>query len=89
MKEQLEDIQELRFIFTSPTSLQKRLQKKKGNFNIPRLEREKKPHGTQFEVKLRNELTRKQLQKNALSGFRKKVPSNQTLQTKTWRIHEY
>jgi len=63
LKEQLEDIQELRFIFTSPTFVTEKAPKEKREFYIPRLEREKSLHGTQFEVKLRNELTQKAVAK--------------------------
>ena len=63
LKEQLENIQELRFIFTSPTFVTEKAPKEKREFYIPRLEREKSLHGTQFEVKLRNELTQKAVAK--------------------------
>ena len=63
LKEQLQDIQELRFIFTSPTFVTEKAPKEKREFYIPRLEREKSLHGTQFEVKLRNELTQKAVAK--------------------------
>ncbi len=73
LKEQLEDIQELRFIFTSPTFVTEKAPKEKREFYIPRLEREKSLHGTQFEVKLRNELTQKAVAKECADWVRKKV----------------
>lgn len=73
LKEQLEDIQELRFIFTSPTFVTEKAPKEKREFYIPRLEREKSLHGTQFEVKLRNELTQKAVAKECAEWVRKKV----------------
>lgn len=73
LKEQLQDIQELRFIFTSPTFVTEKAPKEKREFYIPRLEREKSLHGTQFEVKLRNELTQKAVAKECAEWVRKKV----------------
>lgn len=58
LKKQLDGIDELRFIFTSPTFLQEKAPKEK-EFYIPRLNRERSLYGTEFEVKLRNELTQK------------------------------
>ena len=57
LKKQLEEIEELRFIFTSPTFVSEKTPKEKREFYIPRLDREKSIYGTEFELKLRNELT--------------------------------
>ena len=59
LKEQLEDIEELRFIFTSPAFIKERPKREKREFYIPRLNREQGLCGTEFEIKLRNELTQK------------------------------
>ncbi len=59
LKKQLDGIDELRFIFTSPTFLQEKAPKEKREFYIPRLNRERSLYGTEFEVKLRNKLTQK------------------------------
>lgn len=59
LKKQLDGIDELRFIFTSPTFLHEKAPKEKREFYIPRLDRERSLYGTEFEVKLRNELTQK------------------------------
>lgn len=59
LKEQFESIDELRFIFTSPAFVMDRAKKEKREFYIPQLGREKSLYGTEFEVKLRNELTQK------------------------------
>ena len=61
LKKQLEGIDELRFIFTSPTFTTEKTKKESREFYIPRLSREKSLYGTEFEVRLRNELTQKQL----------------------------
>lgn len=59
LKEQLSQIEELRFIFTSPTFVTEKAKKERREFYIPRLTRERSLYGTEFEVKLRNELTQK------------------------------
>ena len=58
LKKQLLEIDELRFIFTSPTFTTEKARKEKREFYIPRLNRERSLYGTEFEVKLRNELIR-------------------------------
>ena len=59
LKEQLSDISELRFIFTSPSFLKGKAEKQKREFYIPRLNRERDLYGSEFEIKLRNELSLK------------------------------
>lgn len=59
LKDQLEKIDELRFIFTSPTFVTEKTAKEQREFYIPRISRELSLYGTEFEVKLRNELTQK------------------------------
>ena len=59
LKEQLADVDELRFIFTAPTFATEKVKKESREFYIPRLSREKSLYGTEFEVKLRNELTQR------------------------------
>ncbi|NLN04038.1 MAG: hypothetical protein GX166_04355, partial [Clostridiaceae bacterium] len=59
LKEQLENLDSVRFIFTSPTFIKDKLPKEKREFYIPKLNRERSLYGTEFEVKLRNELTQK------------------------------
>ncbi len=59
LKRQLSNIDSLRFIFTSPTFIAEKFPKEKREFYIPRLHRERSLYGTEYEVKLRNELTQK------------------------------
>ncbi|MDO4290227.1 MAG: helicase-related protein [Eggerthellaceae bacterium] len=59
LKEQLEDIDEFRFIFTEPTFTCERAKKEQREFYIPQLEREQSLGGTEFEIRLKNELTQK------------------------------
>lgn len=73
LKEQLNQIDELRFIFTSPAFLKERAPKEKREFYIPRLDRERALYGTEFEVKLRNELTQKAIARECADWIRKKV----------------
>ena len=73
LKKSLSDIDELRFIFTSPTFTTEKAKKEKREFYIPRLNREKSLYGTEFEVKLRNELTQKAIAKECAEWIRKKV----------------
>ena len=73
LKKELESIDELRFIFTSPTFIAEKTKKEKREFYIPRLNRERSLYGTEFEVKLRNELTQKAIAKECSDWIRKKV----------------
>ena len=73
LKSQLKDINELRFIFTSPTFITEKPKKEKREFYIPRLNRERSLYGTEFEVKLRNELTQKAIAKECADWIRQKV----------------
>lgn len=73
LKKQLESIDELRFIFTSSTFLTEKTPKAQREFYIPRLTRERSLYGTEFEVKLRNELTQKAIAKECADWIRKKV----------------
>lgn len=73
LKEELESIDEFRFIFTSPTFTTKKADKQKREFYIPRLDREKSLYGTEFEIRLRNELTQKAIAKECAEWIRKKA----------------
>lgn len=80
LKEQLSDISELRFIFTSPSFVTEKADKQKREFYIPRLNRERDLYGSEFEIKLRNELSLKAVAKECAEWIRKKVcfKSNRT-----------
>lgn len=73
LKKELSGIEELRFIFTSPTFVKEKFKKEKREFYIPRLTRERNLYGTEFEVKLRNELTQKSIAKECAEWIKKKV----------------
>ena len=73
LKEQLSQIEELRFIFTSPTFVTEKAKKERREFYIPRLTRERNLYGTEFEIKLRNELTQKAIARECAEWIRQKV----------------
>lgn len=73
LKKQLTNIDELKFIFTSPSFTTEKTKKEKREFYIPRLNREKSLYGTEFEIKLRNELTQKAIAKECANWIREKV----------------
>lgn len=80
LKDKLKDIDELRFCFTSPTFTTEKAAKEKREFYIPRLERERNICGSEFEVKLRNELSQKAIARECAEWIRQKVrfKSNRT-----------
>ena len=73
LKDALKDIKELRFIFTSPTFTTEKTPKQQREFYIPRLSREQSLYGTEFEIKLRNEMTQKAIAQECAEWIRKKV----------------
>ena len=80
LKDILKAIKELRFIFTSPTFTTDKTPKQQREFYIPRLDRERTLYGSEFEVKLRNELTQKAIARECAEWIRQKVcfKSNRT-----------
>ena len=73
LKSQLEKVDEFRFIFTSPTFIKEKAEKQKREFYIPRLSRENSLYGTEFEIKLRNEMTQKAIARECAEWIRKKA----------------
>lgn len=73
LKKQLEGVGEFRFIFTSPTFTTEKASKEKREFYIPRLNRESSLYGTEFEIKLRNEMTQKSIAKECADWIRRKA----------------
>ena len=73
LKKELKGVEQLRFIFTSPTFTTEKAAKEKREFYIPRLNRERSLYGTEFEVKLRNELSQKAIAKECADWIRKKA----------------
>ena len=73
LKKQLESVDECRFIFTSPTFVKEKAEKQKREFYIPRLNRESSLYGTEFEIKLRNEMTQKAIAKECADWIKRKA----------------
>ncbi len=89
LKSELKNIDELRFIFTSPTFTAEKAEKGKREFYIPRLNRERNLYGSEFEVKLRNELSQKAIAKECSEWIKKKVcfKSNITKESMSGFMH--
>ena len=73
LREELEAIEELRFIFTSPTFNREKASKEKREFFIPKLSRERNLFGSDFEIKLRNQLSQKAIAKECADWIRRKA----------------
>ena len=73
LKKQLESVDECRFIFTYPTFVTEKAEKQKREFYIPRLNRESSLYGTEFELKLRNEMTQKAIAKECAEWIKRKA----------------
>lgn len=80
LRDQLKDIKELRFIFTAPSFITEKADKQRREFYIPRLNRERDLWGSEFEIKLRNELSLKAVAKECAEWIRQKAcfKSNRT-----------
>ena len=77
LSEELKQIEELQFLFTSPTFSKGQIaegsNKEKREFFIPKQNRENSLYGTEFEIKLRNEMTLKAIAKECAEWVRRKV----------------
>ena len=73
LQKELEQIDELRFIFTSPTFNKESEKKQKREFYIPKLHRERMLYGSDFEIKLRNNLTQRAIARECAAWIREKV----------------
>lgn len=73
LKEELEQIEELQFIFTNPTFTTDQLPKEYREYSIPKQVRESSIFGAKYELKLMNELKQKMLAKECAEWVRKKV----------------
>ncbi|MCY4644546.1 MAG: helicase-related protein [Bacteriovoracales bacterium] len=77
LKEELEKIDSLEFIFTAPTfvpdDVTDKVSKKHREFHIPKRKRERNLYGSEFEIQLKNKLTQKAIAKECADWIRKKV----------------
>ncbi|PTQ55832.1 MAG: DEAD/DEAH box helicase-like protein [Candidatus Carbobacillus altaicus] len=80
LKNELEQVDEVRFLFTSPTFVADSFKKEQREFYIPKRTREKGLYGTEFEIRLKNELTLKAIAKECNDWIQRKVifKSNRT-----------
>ena len=73
LKKELNQIDEFRFLFTGETFTKEKAKKEAREFYIPRLNRERSLYGTDFEVRLRNELNQQAIAKECADWIRKKA----------------
>lgn len=84
LKAELEKIEELNFIFTSPTfvanEVTDKIRKERREFHIPKVDRERSLYGSEFEIQLRNKLTQRAIAKECADWMRRKArfKSNRT-----------
>src|SRR6056297_926421 len=77
LKEQLENIESLEFIFTSPTFVPDEAtdsgRKVRREFHIPKAERERSFYGSEFEIELKNKLTQRAIARECADWMRRKA----------------
>lgn len=77
LKKELEKIDALDFIFTSPAfvpdEVTDKIKKQRREFYIPKIEREKSLYGSEFEIRLKNRLTQKAIARECADWIRKKA----------------
>lgn len=84
LKAELGTIDQLDFIFTSPTfvtdEVTDKIRKERREFHIPKIDRERSLYGSEFEIQLRNKLTQRAIAKECAEWMRQKArfKSNRT-----------
>lgn len=73
LKDELEKIDGLDFLFTGETFTKETAPKESREFYIPRLNAERSLYGTNFEIRLRNELNQQAIAKECAEWIRQKV----------------
>lgn len=77
LKKELESIDSLEFVFTSPTFVpdeaSDKLKKEQREFHIPKIERERSLTGGEFEIQLKNQLTQKAIARECADWIRRKA----------------
>lgn len=84
LKTELEKVDSLEFIFTSPTfttsEATDKVKKEKREFHIPKADRERSLYGSEFEIQLRNKLTQRAIARECANWIKRKATfrSNKT-----------
>jgi len=84
LKDELEKVDSLEFIFTAktfvPDEVSDKIKKERREFHIPKLNRERSLYGTEFEIHLKNKLTQRAIAKECANWIRQKAKfrSNKT-----------
>ncbi len=84
LKNELEQVDSLEFIFTAPTfvpnEVTDKVKKQRREFFIPKLNREHSLYGSEFEIQLRNKLTQRAIARECVSWIKRKASfrSNKT-----------
>lgn len=73
LREELEKVDFVNFIFTSPTFNTDKTTKQKREFYIPKLNRERNLFGSDFEIRLRNQLTQRAIARECADWIRRKA----------------
>jgi superfamily II DNA or RNA helicase len=77
LKAELEKIDSLEFIFTTPTfvpdEVTDKVRRERREFHIPKLERERSIYGSEFEIRLKNKLTQRAIAKECADWMRRKT----------------
>lgn len=73
LKKELSKIEELRFIFNSPTFIEEKFQKHSRQFYIPHIYQESELCGGEFELRLKNELNQRAIAKECSNWVKQKV----------------
>lgn len=87
LKKELSKVDELRFIFSSPTLVEEKFQKESRKFYIPHIVRESELCGGEFELRLMNQLNQRAIAKECSQWVKQKVTfksnrhNNQSLNT--------
>lgn len=73
LKKEFKSVEELRFIFTSPTFVEEKFQKISREFYIPHIYNEKQLCGGEFELRLKNELNQRAIARECSNWVRAKA----------------
>ncbi len=71
LKKQLDAVKDFRFIFTAPTFVETNDDKSRREFFMSKLKRERSLYGTEFELKLRNEMTQRAVARDCVAWIRR------------------